>query len=72
MSIIIILIIWFFISYLILYNNSSEIIRQDISLGKCCIIYLIYIIFGPLFLLNNIVLIILDYIDPEGGYFDDY
>ena len=72
MSIIIILIIWFFISYLILYNNRTEIIRQDMNLGKCFIIYLIYIIFGPLFLLNNIALIILDYIDPEGGYFDDY
>lgn len=69
---IIILLIWFFISYLILYNNSSEIIRQDMSLGKCFIIYLIYIIFGPIFLLNNIVFVILDYIDPEGGYFDDY
>lgn len=72
MPTIIILIVWFFISYLILYKNSSEIIRQDMSLGKCFIIYLIYIIFGPLFLLNNIALIILDYIDPEGGYFDDY
>lgn len=72
MPTIIILIVWFFISYLILYKNSSEIIRQDMSLGKCFIIYLIYIIFGPLFLLNNIALVILDYIDPEGGYFDDY
>lgn len=72
MPTIIILIIWFFVSYLILYNNRTEIIRQDMSLGKCFIIYLIYIIFGPLFLLNSIALIILDYIDPEGGYFDDY
>lgn len=72
MPTIIILIVWFFISYLILYKNSSEIIRQDMSLGKCFIIYLIYIIFGPLFLLNNIALVILDYVDPEGGYFDDY
>lgn len=72
MPTIIILIIWFFVSYLILYNNKTEIIRQDMSLGKCFIIYLIYIIFGPLFLLNNIALIVLDYIDPEGGYFDDY
>lgn len=68
----IILIIWFFISYLLLYTSDQEIIRQEMSLGKCFIIYIIYIVFGPVFLLNNLLLVILSYIDPEGGYFDDY
>lgn len=68
----IILIIWFFISYLLLYTSDQEIIRQEMNWGQCFIIYIIYIVFGPIFLLNNIALVILDYIDPEGGYYDDY
>lgn len=68
---IIFIIAWLIISYIIIFRASDEIIRDDLSLAQCFGIYIIYIIAGPIFLLNNIFIILLSLIDTEGGY-DDY